>query len=380
MSHCQHTQAIPTLEDLLQATLDLEASDLHLSAGHPPAVRVHGRIEVLDLPDLTHAHLEGILLPMLAPRQRESLAEARSVDLAHFLGDQARFRVNIFYQRGKLAAVMRRLPSLVVSVEGLGLPPAVLGFTELKDGLVLVTGPTGSGKTTTLATLIDAINRHHADHIITIEDPIEFVHPNKRSRVTQRELHVDVPGFGEALRDALREDPDVILVGEMRDLDTMRTAIMAAETGHLVFSTLHSRDAVSSVTRMISVFPFQEQSQIRTQLAGVLKGVISQRLLRSSKGGARHAAVEVMRTTPGIANLIRAGKEEQLYSLIETGGNEGMQTMEQSLAKLFLDGNIDRDTAVRMAKSESLIVPRINRGQAAQAAQLAQAAQATPGY
>ena len=362
---------LPTLDDLLQATLDLEASDLHLTAEQPPAVRVHGRIEVMDLPALPNEHLAGILLPMLGPRQREALETCRSVDLAHFLRDVARFRVNIYFQRGRLAAVMRRLPSLVVSVEGLGLPASVVSFTELKDGLVLVTGPTGSGKTTTLATLIDAINRHHADHIITVEDPIEFVHPNKRSRVTQRELHTDVPGFAEALRDALREDPDVILVGEMRDLDTMRTAIMAAETGHLVFSTLHSRDAVSSVTRMISVFPFQEQSQIRTQLAGVLRGVISQRLLRSHKGAQRFAAVEVMRTTPGIANLIRGGKEEQLYSLIETGVSDGMQTMEQSLARLFLDGCIDRETAVRMAKSESLIVPRINRAQAAQAAQTA---------
>ncbi len=350
------------LEALLTATIELEASDLHLSAGEVPAIRVHGHIRCMDdHHPVSNEALQAMFFPLLSERQKANLEENRSVDLAHFMGDDARFRVNIFYQRNRLAAVLRRLPSLMLSAEGLGLPVSVLGFTELKDGLVLVTGPTGSGKTTTLATLIDVINRNQAGHIITVEDPIEFLHRNQQSRVTQRELHTDVPGFSEALRDALREDPDVILVGEMRDLDTMRTAIMAAETGHLVFSTLHSRDATSSVTRMISVFPSDEQSQIRTQLSGVLKGVISQRLLRGLEGGTRHAAVEVMKTTTAIANIIRAGKEEQLYTLIETGANEGMQTMEHSLAKLCADGAIDRAMALRMAKSESLIVPRLNR-------------------
>lgn len=349
------------LQLLLRAVFDLDGSDLHLTAGERPAARVHGEIRELEHPRVTPGQMQDMFQGVMTPRQARVLEEKRSVDLGYTLPGVARFRVNVFHQRGELAAVLRRLPSLILSVEGLGLPRSVTSFTDLRDGLVLVTGPTGSGKTTTLAALIDMINRRSPLHIITIEDPIEFLHDNVRARVTQRELHSDVTGFAEALRDALREDPDVILVGEMRDLDTIRTAIMAAETGHLVFSTLHSRDAVSSVTRMISVFPYQEQAQVRTQLAGVLRGVVSQRLAPNPAGGARAAAVEVMKVTPGIANLIRVQKIEQIYSSIETGASEGMQTMELSLVHLFREGKIDRATALHMAKSESLIVQHLDR-------------------
>lgn len=354
------TAARPLI-DLLRQTFDLHGSDLHLTAGERPAVRVNGDLREMDHPPIGDGELRDMFRAVMTPRQWQALEEKRSTDLGYSLPGVARFRVNVFHQRGTLAAVLRRLPSNISSVEGLGLPSSVNSFTGLRDGLVLVTGPTGSGKTTTLAALVDMINRKYPMHIITIEDPIEFLHANAVARVTQRELYTDVPSYPDALRDALREDPDVILVGEMRDLDTIRIAIMAAETGHLVFSTLHSRDAVSTITRMVSVFPSEEQPQISTQLAGVLRGVVSQRLLREPSGNGRSVAVEVMRVTSGIANLIRIQKVEQIYSGIETGAAEGMQTMELSLARLCKEGRIDKDTALRMAKSESLIRPHLER-------------------
>ena len=363
--HDQHqdseNSAARPLLALLRTTFDLGGSDLHLTSGERPAVRVNGDIRELEHPPLGHHELLAMFHAVMTARQRQVLEDKRSVDLGYSLAGVARFRVNVFHQRGTLAAVLRRLPSDISSAEVLGLPPAVNSFTGLRDGLVLVTGPTGSGKTTTLAALIDMINRKYPMHIITVEDPIEFLHANAVARVTQRELYTDVPSYPDALRDALREDPDVILVGEMRDLDTIRIAIMAAETGHLVFSTLHSRDAVSTITRMVSVFPSEEQPQISTQLAGVLRGVVSQRLLREPSGCGRSVAVEVMRVTPGIANLVRIQKVEQIYSSIETGASEGMQTMELSLARLCKEGRIDKDTALRMATSESLIRPHLER-------------------
>jgi len=346
---------------LLKRVLDLEGSDLHVTEDSPPMVRVHGDLERLPLPPLSEERLEALVRSVLSQRQWDTLQEKASVDLAYTYDESARFRINVFYQRGRLSVVFRRLASLRLTLDALGLPQSLYELAGLRDGLVLVTGPTGSGKTTTLATLIDMINRQKSCHIITIEDPIEFVHRNIKSLVTQRELYSDVHTLSGALRDALREDPDVILVGEMRDLDTMRTAIMAAETGHLVFSTLHSRDAVSSLHRMISVFPFEEQSQIRIQLAGTLKAVISQRLLRRADTPGRIPAVEVMKVNTAISNLIRIQKLEQVYSLIETGRKEGMQTMEHSLAVLCRDGLIDRETAVKTAKSESVILCRLER-------------------
>jgi twitching motility protein PilT len=349
------------LEALLAKTLDLKGSDLHLSLNSPPLIRVDGELCRLKTAQLTKDCLDGLLLPILTERQRMVLQERYSVDIAYTMGGDKRFRVNVFFQRGALAAVFRQLPSIKLSLESLGIPPGVHEFAELKDGLVLVTGPTGSGKSTTLAAIIDKINHLKSCHIITIEDPIEFVHHNIKALITQRELYTDVPTFPGALRDAMREDPDVLLVGEMRDLDTMRTAIMAAETGHLVFSTLHSRDAESTLARMLGVFPVEEQAQVRMQLSSTLKGVVSQRLLRRREAEGRVPAIEVMKVTPAISNLIRTSKLEQIYSSIETGGRFGMQTMELSLAKLYKEGLISRETAVRMAKNESLIVPRLER-------------------
>ncbi len=350
-----------SINDLLEKSLELEASDLHLSVKTPPAVRVHGKLEMLRYPRLSDEDLRDLILPILSERQREVLKEKNSVDLAYTLNEDYRFRVNIYYQRGSLSGVFRQLPNLKLSLEALGLPEAVGEFAELKDGLVLVTGPTGSGKSTTLAAVLDQVNRGSNLHIITIEDPIEFVHENKECIVSQRELHTDVPSFASALRDSLREDPDVILVGEMRDLDTMRTAIMAAETGHLVFSTLHSRDAISTLNRMISVFPTEEQPQVRYQLSTVLKGVVSQRLLGNADGNGRCPALEIMRSTTAISNLIRTNRLEQIYSLMETGADLGMQTMELSLLNLYRRGRIDMNTALHMAKSEKVIKSRLER-------------------
>jgi twitching motility protein PilT len=350
-----------TIRELMQKTLDLDSSDLHLSPGSPPLLRIDGDLEMLKLPRLRGSDIAAMIHPILTEKQLQVLADNRSLDVAYTYQTDVRFRINVFHQRGMISAVLRRLPSLTLGIESLGLPPSVLSLTMVRDGLVLVTGPTGSGKSTTLAAVIDLINKQQACHIITIEDPIEFVHTNASALVTQRELNTDVASFDQALRDSLREDPDVILVGEMRDLDTMRTAIMAAETGHLVFSTLHSRDAVSSLIRMINVFPVGEQAQIRQQLSGVLKAVVSQRLLKNMAGSGRCPAVEVMKVTPAIANLIRNGKVEQVYSLIETGEKDGMQTMECALAKLYADGKIDREIALKMAKTESLITPRLDR-------------------
>ena len=346
---------------LMQKTLDLEGSDLHMSVNSPPLVRVDGELEMLKMPRLLDKDIEALIRPILTEKQQKVLEEKSSVDLAYTFGEDVRFRVNVFYQRGSLSAVLRRLPSLKLSIDALGLPPVIHTLALMKDGLILVTGPTGSGKTTSLAAVIDLINRQQSCHIITIEDPIEFVHDNINSLVTQRELHTDVASFVSALRDSLREDPDVILVGEMRDLDTIRTAIMAAETGHLVFSTLHSRDAVSSLIRMINVFPVDEQAQIRQQLSGVLKAVVSQRLLKKASDKGRCLSVEVMKVNAAISNLIRNGKVEQIYSLIETGGKDGMQTMEYALAMLYKEGKIDRDMALKMAKSESIILPRLEK-------------------
>jgi twitching motility protein PilT len=349
------------IDELLHKALELNGSDLHLSAKTPPAVRVHGKLEMLRHDRLTDGDLEELILPILTPRQQDVLREKNSVDMAYTLNEDYRFRVNIYFQRGSLSGVFRQLPNLKLSLEALGLPASIGDFAGLRDGLVLVTGPTGSGKSTTLAAIIDQVNRTDHFHIITIEDPIEFVHENKRSIVSQRELFTDVPSFASALRDSLREDPDVILVGEMRDLETMRTAIMAAETGHLVFSTLHSRDAISTLNRMISVFPTDEQPQVRYQLATTLKGVVSQRLLPTSDGAGRCAAIEIMCSTTAISNLIRTNRLEQVYSLMETGGELGMQTMELSLIRLYKDGKIDMETALRMAKSENLIKSRLER-------------------
>lgn len=303
--------------------------------------------------------IRRLVYQILTPRHREVLEEKKSVDLAVSLGDVGRFRVNAYYQRGCVTVALRRLADDVPFLNQLGLPASIKSIINLRAGLVLVTGPTGSGKTTTLAALIDVINQTCCHNIITIEDPIEYVHFSRKSIINQRELHTDVPSFPDALRSALRADPDVILVGEMRDLDTIRTAIMAAETGHLVLSTLHSRDAVSSVNRIVGVFSPEEQWQIRQQLSVSLKYVLSQQLLPRADGSGRVLAAEAMVVTPAISNLIRLGKQDHLYMSIETGGQLGMQTMEQCLVNLFQARLIKKDTALRAAKKSSLVQERL---------------------
>ena len=344
---------------VLKEAVDRAGTDVHLTAFSPPRIRIDGRLVPTERDAMTPEATAAVAEAILTPLQHKVLDECRSIDFAFTADSVGRFRVNIFYEHGRIAVAFRKLSDEMLTLAQLGLPAVLGSLVELRDGLVLVTGPTGSGKTTTLATLIDMINSRYAYNIITIEDPIEYVHAHRKSIVQQRELHTDVRSFDEALRFALREDPDVILVGEMRDLDTMRTAIMAAETGHLVFSTLHCRGAGSAIERMVGIFPADEQAYIRQQLSASLRATVSQRLLRRRHSSGRVPAVEIMFNTSAISNIIRTGKTEQMYSAIETGSKFGMQTMEQSLCELYFSGAIDRETAIRAAMSPKLIEERI---------------------
>jgi len=347
------------IEDLLRIAREADASDLHCTVGAPPLIRQRGGLERIGEEPLDARMTEHLAMELLSPRQMEVLRERRSIDLATSVEDLGRFRINVYHQREAISIAIRRLAEEILDFDQLGLPAVVGELAELPNGLVLVTGVTGSGKSTTLATLIDRINRQRQFNIITVEDPIEYRHDNRRSIVNQRELHTDVLSFADALREALRQDPDVIMVGEMRDLETTRTAIMAAETGHLVFSTLHSRDAVASVNRMVGQFPASEQSQVRSQLAGALKAVVSQQLLPRSSGIGRVPAVEVMLVSAGIGNLLRQGKEEQIYSAIETGSGQGMQTMEQHLLRLVERGDIDAELAAGRSRNANEFRQRV---------------------
>ena len=341
------------IKELLQITIEKGATDLHLTKNSPPVLRIHGDMVPLEGSCLTGEDTRNLIMKLLSPQQEEVLEREQSVDLAHSLNGNetsSRFRINAFYQQGSLACAIRRLSDKIVSLEELGLPTSVGNLCEFQDGLILVTGVTGSGKTTTLASMVDRINNSRSCHIITIEDPVEYIHKHKKAIINQREIRTDVPNFATALRFALREDPDVILVGEMRDLETIRTAIMAAETGHLVFATLHTQDTVSTIRRTIGVFPEEEQEQIRHQLSMTLRAVVSQKLLKCKDGSGRVPAVEMMMLTSGIANLIRLHKDEQIYSAIETGAGMGMQTLEHSLINLYKSGKIDKDTVFRNAK------------------------------
>ncbi len=348
------------MDALFRETLRRGASDLHLTAHMPPVFRVKGDLRAMACNAYAPEEIESLLRPILSPRHRQVLEKKKSVDFAISVNTVGRFRIAAFYQRGALSVAARLLHAGIPTFESLGLPGSIARLTRLRDGLILVTGVTGSGKSTTLATVLDDINNTARHNIITIEDPIEYIHQNNRSVIHQRELFTDVLSFADALRDALRADPDVILVGEMRDLETMRTAIMAAETGHLVFSTLHSRDCISTINRMVGAFPAGEQAQIRQQLSSTLKAVVSQRLLPNAAGTGRVPAVEIMLTTPGIANLIRQGKDDMIYSAVETGIQQGMQTMEQSLIKLIREGLIGMDTGLAAARNESLLRQRLS--------------------
>lgn len=345
--------------ELLKTTVQRKASDLHLTPHSPPLLRIHGELVSLEGGKLSSGETEEMVSQLLLPEQKEIFKRKHSIDLAYSLEGVGRFRINAYYQKGTVSVAFRSISDKIFSLTELGLPESLHQLSGLRDGMVLVTGPTGCGKSTTLATLIDMINQTRACNIITIEDPIEYLHNHKKGIVNQKELYVDTDSFAEAMRFALREDPDVILVGEMRDLDTMRTAITAAETGHLVFSTLHTRDSVSSVDRILGVFQPVEQQHVRHQLSESLKAVVSQRLLKCVNGEARVPVVEIMIVTKAITNLIRAGKTEQIYSAIETGGSFGMQTMEQSLVSLYRQGKIDKETVLKTAKNINIIERRI---------------------
>lgn len=348
------------MEALLRLTRDLGATDLHLTCNMPPSFRIKGKIELYGSEAYTSAEVEVLLGELMAKRHHELLAENFSVDLGLHKPGIGRFRIIIYYQRGCMSAAIRLLADGMPTFAELGLPRSLDRLPKLRDGLILITGVTGSGKSTTLAAIIDEINRTSQRTIFTIEDPIEYVHANRQCIIFQRELFSDVSTFAGAMRDSLRQDPDVILVGEMRDPETIRTAITAAETGHLVLSTLHSRDATSSVNRIVGTFPAGEQSHIRQQLSSSLRAVISQRLLANVADTGRVPAVEIMFINTGIANLIRQAKDEMIYSSVETGLKEGMQTMEQSLIRLVHEGKISVETALGAARRPDLLDKRLS--------------------
>ncbi|TML44818.1 MAG: type IV pilus twitching motility protein PilT [Actinobacteria bacterium] len=336
-----------SIDALLERMVARNASDLHITVGTPPAMRVHGVLERYeDVPDLSPEDTHQLLYRVLSTEQQKLLEINRQIDFAHSIPGLARFRVNVFFQRGTLGAAFRLIPADIRTLEELGIPTALHSLTEKPRGLVLITGPTGSGKSTTLAALIDEINRKRSEHILTIEDPVEFVHRHKRCIVNQREVGPDAPNFADALRAALREDPDVILLGEMRDLETISTAITAAETGHLVFATLHTQSAPSTVDRIIDAFPAGQQGQVRVQLAATLQGVCTQALIPTPDGNGRVPALEILFPDDAVRNLIRQGKVEQVYSVMQTGTSKGMQTMEQALADLVLRKVIALDDAL----------------------------------
>src|SRR5437660_3233579 len=338
--------------DLLMEVVSRRASDLHLTAGAQPTVRVRGRLSpVDDYPQLSGADTREIIYSILTGDQRQRLETDWQLDFAYSIPGHARFRVNAYYQRGAIGAAFRLIPFGMSSIEELGLPATVHEFTRRPRGFVLVTGPTGSGKSTTLAAMIDEINRTREEHIMTIEDPIEFLHGHKKCIVNQRELGSDAQSFSDALKAALRQDPDVILVGEMRDLETISTALTAAETGHLVFATLHTQDAPQTIDRIIDVFPASQQGQVRAQLSVALQGIVTQQLLPTSDGSGRVVATEVLVPTPAVRNLIREGKTHQIYSVLQTGSAVGMQTMDASLAQLVRAGKITRQLAESRAHS-----------------------------
>ena len=333
------------IETLLEACIKHGASDLHIQVGLPPILRIDGSlVPIPNTPILTTEIVDTLIFSTLDSMQRETLAKDKEFDYSFAFGEIARFRVNAFNEKGHLAAAFRLIPTKMPTIEELGMPQVISGFADYPRGLVLVTGPTGSGKSTTLAAIINKINSEKSVHILTIEDPIEFTHKSKRSLVAQREVHYDTYSFSRALKSALREDPDVVLLGEMRDLETISAAITIAETGHLVFATLHTNSAAQSVDRMIDVFPAEQQPQIRSQLAGILMAVCSQRLVPAI-GGGRVCAAEIMLANTAIRSIIREGKTHQLDTAIQTGASEGMQTMDRTLAKLVQQGTVTYDSA-----------------------------------
>jgi twitching motility protein PilT len=335
------------LDATLRAMVELGASDLHLTSGAPPTVRVSGSLYPLEQMAVLDAEsLRRTLYAVLTQKQREKFEANLELDLSYSVRGLARFRVNLYQQRESIGAAFRVIPYEIRPLEQLGVPPVVANFANLPRGLVLVTGPTGSGKSTTLASIIDLANRTRSDHIMTVEDPIEFLHRHKRSIVNQREVGEDTLSFASALKHVLRQDPDIILVGELRDLETISVALTAAETGHLVFATLHTQDAAQTIDRVIDVFPSHQQAQVRTQLAGALQAVVAQTLCKRADAPGRVVATEVMVATPAIRNLIREGKTHQIYSSMQAGAQQGMHTMDQHLAELVKSGRITYESGL----------------------------------
>ena len=349
-----------SLDEILRMSVEEKASDIHFTAGCPPYYRIDGVLTPFKGDKLLPTDLEALLLPILDNRHRNELETNGQTDLAYAISGVGRFRVNVYKQRGTLASAMRCLPFSIPDADSLGIPAEVQALTAKKRGLVLVTGPTGSGKSTTLASLVDIMNRKYPYHIITLEDPIEYLHRHQRSVVNQREIGSDSNDYAQALRAALREDPDVILVGEMRDLETISTALTAAETGHLVLSTLHTIGADKTIDRIIDVFPPNQQQQVRVQLASVLECIISQQLIRREDGRGRVAALEVLFANTAIRNMIRENKTYQIVSAMQTGKRQGMQTMDDAIYELFLRGDISADSAVSYAQKPGEMSGKVN--------------------
>jgi twitching motility protein PilT len=352
------------IDQFLRAMVQQKASDLHLSCGSPPIMRLHGELTRIKFRDLSPQDMQALLYEIMTPAQRADFEERHDIDFAYEIPDCARFRANVFVQRKGMGAVLRTIPSKVLTADDLSLPEGVRNFCKLHKGLVLVTGPTGSGKSTTLAAMVDLINETRADHILTVEDPIEFVHPNKRGLINQREVGNHTRSFATALKAALREDPDVILVGEMRDLETISLGLTAAETGHLVFGTLHTNSAAKTIDRIINVFPADEQEQIRAMLGESLRGVVAQQLMKRADGQGRVAALEIMVGTPAIGNLIREAKTHQIPSMIQTGKRDGMQTMDQAILDLLMKNVITAEEAYGKAHNKAEFAPYLEGSKA----------------
>ena len=356
----------PTLHQLLKVMLDKGASDLHVTTGSPPQLRIDGELVPLRTEAFTPVDTKQLCYSILTDAQKLRFEEDQELDLSFGVKNLARFRANIFMQRGAVAGAFRLVPFKIMPLEELGLPGVVADLCEKPRGLVLVTGPTGSGKSTTLAAMIDKINRERAEHIVTIEDPVEYLHSHKRCIVNQRELHADTHSFGNALRAALRQDPDVVLIGEMRDFETVETALRIAETGHLTFATLHTNSAAQSINRIVDIFPAHQQGQIRVQLSFVLEGILSQSLLPKASGKGRALALEILVPNSAIRNLIREDKVHQIYGMMQTGqGKFGMQTYNQSLAALYFKRMITLQTAMTRSSYPDELQEIINRGPAA---------------
>jgi twitching motility protein PilT len=359
----QEPAAAPTsIDDLLEQVVSRGASDLHVTVGTEPVLRVNGRLERLtEFARLSPQDTQRMLYRILSTEQQKHFEVKRQIDISYSIPGLARFRVNVFFQRQSLGAAFRLIPAELKSLEELGLPAVLRTFVDKPRGLVLVTGPTGSGKSTTLAAIIDEINQTRHDHIMTIEDPIEFLHRHKSCLVNQREIGPDATSFAEALRGALRQDPDVILLGEMRDLETIATALTAAETGHLVFATLHTQDAPSTVDRLIDVFPAAQQEQVRVQIAATLQGIVTQALLPTTDGLGRVAALEILLPDDAVRNLIRQAKVEQIYSVMQTSSSKGMQTLERSLVDLVTSGRVAKDLALQRSSRPDQLLGLLTR-------------------